>query len=838
MKHSLPLIALVSLTLAGCFDNGSGNPASTSSGQYQVRITYTEHGVPHIRAANYPSLGYGVGYAQAEHNLCTLAEQVMKLKGEKARYLGAGSGNRNLLSDVGYQALDLPAQAQALYGQLSQPAQELISGYVAGFNRMLAEKGGAQNYPSPCRGADWVQPLSKEDLLAYHLDLALLSSGRNFISAMAAAQPPVTVASRQRAGGTHSTGLVAKLDREAVLTPRGIGSNGWALGRDRSSGANSMLLGNPHFPWDGELRFFEQHLTIPGELDATGASFIGFPALLIGFNKNLGWTHTVSQSKRYTLYQLSLDPANPRRYLYDGGYRDMTAKPVSVQVKQADGSLQTYSQNVWFSHYGPIVNLSSMSPALGWSSSSAITYRDANAGNYKLLDQWLAMAKAGNKSEFLSAFATHQGTPWVNTLMIDKSGSATYVDGTHVPQLSAYAEAYTRQAVNSAQMASLWLDGEGSVLLPGSDSRFEWVNDGETLFPGLVPFSKAPQQSRNDYEFNANSSHWLANLAAPLEGYSILYGPEKTVRSPRTRYNAQLISDVSGGGLAGSDNRFSLDELKTVLTDNGSLFAGSFRQQVIDRCNAYPSIVLDGQNVDLSAACAVLAAWDGHYNLGSRGAHLMRELMSEFRVGGHGELTPKLFAVPFDASQAAVTPRDLIALDPADINNDIVLKGLARATQRLQKAGIALDALLSSIQYLLKTANIKLPISGGNSFEGLFNMAQTNVPTRSTSDLGNAITGSLVTGSRLTTLDEDGDGKQGYAYRLNYGSSFVMALQFDDQGPKADMFLAYSQSHDPESEFFTDQTTAFSQQQWRPMIFSQADIRKHSQRQLSLKASR
>lgn len=837
MRPRLSLMALMSLTLTGCFDNDSSSPASTAPEQYDVNITYTEHGVPHIKATNYPSLGYGVGYAQAENNLCTLAEQIVKLRGDKSRYFGAGTGNRNLLSDVGYRALDLPTQAQALYGQLSQPAQQLMSGYAAGFNRVLADKGSPQNYPSPCRGADWVQTITPQDLLAYHLDLALLASGRNFISAMAAAQPPATtVASRKRA--TNTPHLVAKLDKEAVLTARGIGSNGWALGRDRSSGANSMLLGNPHFPWDGELRFFEQHLTIPGELDATGASFMGFPALLIGFNENLGWTHTVSQSKRYTLYQLELDPANPLRYKYDGGYRDMIAKPVTVPVKQADGSLQNYKQNVWFSHYGPMVNLSSMSASLGWSSTSAVTYRDANAGNYKLLDQWLAMAKAKNKEEFLAAFAEHQGTPWVNTLMIDKSGNATYLDGTHVPQLSAYAEGYTRQAVNSAQMAPLWQEGEGSVLLPGADPRFEWVNDGKTRFPGLVPFSKAPLQSRSDYEFNANSSHWLANLSAPLEGYSILYGPEKTVRSPRTRYNAQLVSDVSGTGLAGSDNRFTLDELKTVLTDNGSLFAGSFRQQVIDRCTTHPSIVLDGQTVNLAPACTTLAAWDGHYNINSRGAHLMRELMSEFRVGGHGELNPKLFSIAFDATQPATTPRDLVALDNANVDNDIVLKGLARATQRLQQAGIALDAPLGSIQYLLKTTKIKLPISGGNSFEGLFNMAQTNVPTRSTSDFGNAITGSLMAGSRLTTLDEDGDGKQDYAYRLNYGSSFVLALQYDDKGPKADMFLAYSQAHDPESEFFRDQTEAFSQQQWRPMVFTAADIKLHRQREVHLKATR
>ena len=31
---------------------------------------------------------------------------------------------------------------------------------------------------------------------------------------------------------------------------------------------------------------------------------------------------------------------------------------------------------------------------------------------------------------------------------------------------------------------------------------------------GVVPFSKAPQVTRSDYVYNANSSHWLCSLVA------------------------------------------------------------------------------------------------------------------------------------------------------------------------------------------------------------------------------------------------------------------------------------------------------------------------------------
>src|SRR5690554_1613652 len=68
------------LLLVGCFSSSS----SSSSNSYKATITYTEHNVPHIQADNYKGLGFGIGYAQAKENMCTLSEQIMKLRGEKA----------------------------------------------------------------------------------------------------------------------------------------------------------------------------------------------------------------------------------------------------------------------------------------------------------------------------------------------------------------------------------------------------------------------------------------------------------------------------------------------------------------------------------------------------------------------------------------------------------------------------------------------------------------------------------------------------------------------------------------------------------------------------------
>ncbi len=51
-----------------------------------------------------------------------------------------------------------------------------------------------------------------------------------------------------------------------------------------------------------------------------------------------------------------------------------------------------------------------------------------------------------------------------------------------------------------------------------------------------------------------------------------------------------------------------------------------------------------------------------------------------------------------------------------------------------------------------------------------------------------------------------------------------MVVEFTDDGPRASAFLAYGQTGDPTSEFFSDQTVLFSQKNWRDVAFSEADI--------------
>jgi len=61
-------------------------------------------------------------------------------------------------------------------------------------------------------------------------------------------------------------------------------------------------------------------------------------------------------------------------------------------------------------------------------------------------------------------------------------------------------------------------------------------------------------------------------------------------------------------------------------------------------------------------------------------------------------------------------------------------------------------------------------------------------------------------------------------YRCTYGTSFLMAVELTDEGPRGLGLLAYGQSGDRRSEHHVDGTRAYAAKAVRPLLFTDADI--------------
>ncbi|RKH54972.1 acylase [Corallococcus llansteffanensis] len=805
--------SLAVVASAGCEDDPIVEPPPPAA-KYSAKVRRTSYGIPHITANDYGSLGFGQGYAFAQDHICPLADQILKVRSERARFLGQGPGNTYVGSDLAYLSLGLMERAQAAFPQLSQEVQDMLTGYAAGYNKYVAETPKA-SLPGECVNADWVRPITAVDLLAFDIDLTLVGGINQLALAIAAAQPPA-VGAQSVDKQAHLRPTAPDMEQLKTLRQTDFGSNGWALGAERTDNGKGMVMANPHFPWEGELRLWESQLTVPGQMNVYGVGLLGVPAVLIGFNEDVAWTHTFSSGQRMTVYKLDLVPGKPTTYKYGTEERAMTSKTFTVLVKLPEGSLTNISQTLYSSHYGPIVSIPDTSlpqgfPKTSWNTQTVLTIRDANIENIKFLDQFHGMNKAKNLTEFKNVYATQQGLPWVNTMYADKEGKAWYTDATPTPNLTkdAYTKWVTAATTPGATLAYGIYAGLGLVVLEGSDPANEWQVEPGARSPGLVPFAKVPQLDRNDFVFNANDSYWLSNPAAPLTGFSPLHGLEKVPQTPRTRMNLLTLTESGPNAASGPDNKFSLEELKAAVFSNRSSLEQLTRAALIERCAGKTTVTYADKPVDISQACALLTAWNGRFDPDAKGAIVFREFLAA--IPNASLLNAgQLFSVPFDPAQPVATPNTPVAA-PATGEDPLLVK-LAQAVTTLNTAGIALDTTLGAVQFT-RRAGTPIPIQGGLSREGITNVVSYGVARTTLFEFSE---------TRPATLSASGLSKQGYP--INNGSSFVMAMQFTDAGPSANAVLTYSESGDPKSPHYADQTLLFSKKQWRPILFTDAQI--------------
>ncbi|KRP74600.1 acylase [Pseudomonas lactis] len=648
--------------------------------QASADIRRTSYGVPHIRAVDERGLGVGMGYAYAQDNLCLLANEVITVNGQRARFFGPDQATleerNNLASDVFFNWLNTPEAVAAFWKAQTPAMQQRIEGYVAGYNRYLKEQGA----PAQCQAA-WVRPLVKEDLVKLTRRLLVEGGVGQFAEALAGAAPPQATAGMQSSAKAFA---LAAANQQRFTLDRG--SNAVAVGRDRSFNGRGMLLANPHFPWVGGMRFYQMHLTIPGQLDVMGAALPGLPVVNIGFNQHVAWTHTVDTSKHFTLYRLTLDPKDATRYLLDGKSIPLDKTAVTVQVKQADGSLKAVTHTVYSSQFGPVVQWPGK---LDWDRRYAFSLRDANLGNDRVLQQWYAMNRAGSLKELQTSVHTLQGIPWVNTLAADDQGQSLYMNLSVVPNVSA-----AKLATCSDPRAGLQM-----IVLDGAHSACAWDIDPRAAQPGIFPADQLPQLQRTDYVQHSNDSAWMANPKAPLSGFSPVISQDNIGLGPRARFALQRLQTLE-------KQPISVTDLQNMVMDNEVYLAGQVMPDLLTFCAKH----LGADAAALQPLCTSLKNWDQRANLDS-GVGLVHFI----NLMQHLQQIPDAWRVAFDPAHPQTTPSGL-AIDRAPV---------AKALREAMLASSAEVGKLGQTRWGDIQVSGQTPIHGGPQELGIYNAMQT-----------------------------------------------------------------------------------------------------------------
>ncbi|MEV6400373.1 penicillin acylase family protein [Streptomyces sp. NPDC051907] len=185
-------------------------------------------------------------------------------------------------------------------------------------------------------------------------------------------------------------------------------------------------------------------------------------------------------------------------------------------------------------------------------------------------------------------------------------------------------------------------------------------------------------------------------------------------------------------------------------------------------------------------ACGVLERWDRTTDVESRGALLFDRFWRKFTAA-----VPQTaqWKVPFSATDPVRTPHTLDTASPG------FAKALRDAVAELRAAGIPLDAPLGEGQFVVRNGK-RIPIHGGTESLGVWNKVE---------QVWNAAGG-------------------GYTETV-HGSSHIQAVGWNGgRCPKARTLLAYSQSSNPSSPHFSDQTELYARERWVTSRFCERNI--------------
>lgn len=742
----------------------------------QAEIRTTSYGVPHVKATTLAGAAFGLGYAFAKADLCTVADRWVTVRGERSRFFGI-EGRRdgrqavtNLQSDFYWKRI---LDSDLVGKELSQApplgptpeVREMVRGYAAGYNKYLRDVGVANLPDKRCRGKEWVRPITEQDVYLRALHWNMLTSAR-WIGPMTDAVAPGSVAGLKAAPPTRRSDAPPEPAERATM------SNMIALGKDATDNGRGMLFANPHWRWHEPERFYEAHLTVPGKLEIYGAVLEGLPFFIFGFNRQVAWSHTASVPGRETVYALQLVPGTATSYRIDGAARAMTPRTVTVDVREDDGRIGKRSHTFYETVHGPVI----ADQSFAWTDSTAYAVRSVTTA-FRWLNQQFGMMTSRSAEELDQAGRTYLALGWINTAAADAEGNVVYADRSAIPLVT---DALLEQCVTSP-LGKRLLAQRAANVLDGWRRECEWGTDADAPLPGIMGAGRLPRLARTDYVTNSNDSHWSNNPRQPLEGFEKIIGDERTPRSLRTREGLRKLE----GRLAGTDglpgNRFTLAQLER-LTMNNEVFSGViWRDPLVTYCRTLTP------RKGIPEACDVLAAWDLSDNLDSRGAVLWRRFIERLTTQVQGE--DSLFTTPLDPRDPLNTPNGL------NVANPRVGRALAAAIADLRDSGMPLGATLRDTQVEVR-AGKRIPIHGGPAQTGQYNLiiSQTGwVP---------------------------GEGWR----QIMHASSYILWMQFTDKGPVGRSVLAPSQSDNPDSPNHADQTLLFSEKKSKPVLFEEADI--------------
>jgi len=407
-----------------------------------VQIARDKWGVPHIKGKTDKDVVYGLAWAQCEDDFITLQEQLLAAKG----MLGEVKGKDGLNIDFGVKFMGLREEVDQRIGDIDIEHKELIQNYIHAVNNFAAL------YPEEVLLED-AFPLTIEDALVGFL------MGMSNISG-------------------------ADVHLQKILTNKlpdspPNGSNAIAISGKRTDSGNSFLAINSHQPLEGWYSWYEAHLYSDEGLNILGGTFPGGLMVFHGVNENLGWAQTVNAADFTDVYRLRMHDSKKDHYYFDDIILELEENIHWSWMKVAGIFKIPIRQKNYTSVFGPTFK----------TDQGVYAWRTTATKDVRLSQQWFAMNKAKNFSEFKKALSL-LAIPSTNIVYADMEDNIFYISNGRLPKRNA--------------------DYDWSGILPGDTSATLWEEN-------YLSIEDLPQVENPPSGFVFNSNNSPFNATAPKD---------------------------------------------------------------------------------------------------------------------------------------------------------------------------------------------------------------------------------------------------------------------------------------------------------------------------------
>ncbi|ODS63972.1 MAG: penicillin acylase [Arenimonas sp. SCN 70-307] len=265
----------------------------------------------------------------------------------------------------------------------------------------------------------------------------------------------------------------------AVSEPAAPGSNNFAVAGSRTADGRAIVANDMHLGLRAPNIWFRARLRYPdarapgGQVDVSGFTLPGIPAVIVGSNGHVAWGFTNSYGDWLDFYRVEFTDAERLKYRVPGGEAALRTDSEWIAVKGGEPVELKVRETRW----GPItVDLDDGSAlALRW------TAQLPGSLNFGLAH----LARAGGLDEGL-AVADEAGIPAQNLVMADRSGRIAWRITGQIPQRSGDCQPRAPLRVEQACRWTGWLPPtENPSVVDPADGVLWTANarvvDGEAL---------------------------------------------------------------------------------------------------------------------------------------------------------------------------------------------------------------------------------------------------------------------------------------------------------------------------------------------------------------------